>query len=114
VTSSLRPAGSTRRWRRLRVLVLERDGFRCQLHVDAAGRHVEDDDPAAERRCLEYAEHVDHIVERRHGGDDRPSNLRAACRAGNLGRRRADDQTTPGRSSGRPAVTRESPRRWSW
>ena len=29
MSSSLTPKGSTRRWRRIRRLVLERDGFRC-------------------------------------------------------------------------------------
>jgi hypothetical protein len=127
MTSALRPAGSTRRWRRLRVLVLHRDGFRCQLLVDRAGQHVEDDDPAAERLCLEYAEHVDHVIGRRYADAagmvtradgqrmhvDAPSNLRASCAAGNLARPR-NDHATPGRPNGGRRVTENAPRRWSW
>jgi hypothetical protein len=131
MTSSLRPAGSTRRWRRLRVLVLHRDGFRCQLWVDSAtGQHV-DDELAAElfspRRCGEYAEHVDHVIGRRYADAagmvtrpdgsrvhvDAPSNLRASCAAGNLGRPR-NDHAMSGRPNGGRPVTQNAPRRWSW
>lgn len=115
MTSALRPAGSTRRWRRLRVLVLCRDGERCQ---------VPDDDG---RLCLAPATlggptagHVDHVIERRHADVhglvqlddgrrvhvDAPSNLRAACASCNL-RRRRDSADHPTRAG--PNV-----RRWSW
>lgn len=129
MSSSLRPTGSTRRWRRLRELVLHRDGFRCQLLVDVAGRHVEDDDPAADRCCLEYAEHVDHVIARRYADAtgmvtradgarvhvDAPSNLRASCAGGNLGRPRVDHHSIGRGDGGRSASTQtQTLRRWSW
>lgn len=118
--SALTPRGSTRAWRRLRAFVLRRDGFRCQMQVAASGRHVEDDDPAAARRCNAYAGHVDHIVERRNADPagfvelpsgarvpvDSPANLRASCATGNLGRR-------PGRRPSSSSQRRESARSWT-
>lgn len=58
---------------RLRALVLERDGFRCQIRGPA---------------CLGVADQVDHIVPRALGGPlwD-PANLRAACHRCNASRR---------------------------
>lgn len=115
MTSALTSSGSTRRWRRLRTLVLLRDGERCQVPTGPDG-------PA----CLAPATlggptagHVDHVVERwradPHGmvttvsGQrvhvDAPSNLRAACAACNLSRARSAERPTPPRPSGR---------RWSW
>lgn len=64
-------AGSTTRWRQIRAYVLRRDGYTCQING-----------PVCTRRATE----VDHIVEKAHGGQDNPDNLRAACRACNLGR----------------------------
>lgn len=110
--SALRPAGSTRRWRRLRSYVLARDGWRCQLWVDAGGRHVEDGDPAAARRCHAYAYHVDHRVERAAGGGDDLDNLRAACMIGNLGRPRPNGRARHGPPGGR-RQTRQSDS-WAW
>jgi 5-methylcytosine-specific restriction protein A len=64
---------STRQWRRLRLLVLDRDLWLCQVN-GPGGKH--------------HATEVDHIVPRGQGGDFwDPSNLRAACRPCNLGRR---------------------------
>lgn len=117
MTSALSVRGSTRRWRRLRTLVLLRDGERCQVPVEPDG-------PA----CLAPATlggptagHVDHVVERRHADVhgmvttlsgarvhvDAPSNLRAACRAHNLGRPR-DGSDVRAPSPG------PNGRRWSW
>jgi len=59
--------GSTRSWRTLRTLILERDGHRCQL-------------------CARPAEHVDHITPVIRGGTDHPNNLRATCARCNLTR----------------------------
>lgn len=59
--------GSTRRWRRLRRLVLDRDQWRCY-------------------RCGRHATHADHIVPYAEGGRDEPANLRAACAGCNLSR----------------------------
>lgn len=66
--------GSTRAWRKLRELVLARDGYRC-TYRDANGR-------CETTRPL----HVDHIVPVAHGGTDDPTNLRTLCREHNLHR----------------------------
>ncbi len=67
--SSLRDTGSTSQWRRLRVMVLRRDNYTCQL-------------------CgIEEATHVDHIVPRRlMAGEavDSLDNLQALCKQCNL------------------------------
>lgn len=52
--------GSTRRWRRLRAIVLARDGHRCAL-------------------CGNYGNDVGHIRARALGGQDVPTNLRVEC-----------------------------------
>lgn len=59
-SSSRRRFGSTRRWRRLRSLVLMRDGHRCAT-------------------CGGYGNDVDHVIPRALGGRDVPSNLRVRC-----------------------------------
>jgi len=83
---SLRPRsrfGSTRRWRRLRALVLARDGQRCAT-------------------CGGYGNDVDHIVPRSLGGLDVPSNLRVRCahcnrsEGGKLGARKQQRREWPG------------------
>ena len=51
--------GSTRAWRRVRLAVLRRDGFRCP--------------------CGAVAVEVDHVVPRELGGADVPGNLRSLC-----------------------------------
>ena len=63
---------SSSSWRRVRLVVLERDGWVCQIRASG---------------CTLAAEHVDHIVPRGLGGHSlAPSNLRAACAKCNLGR----------------------------
>jgi 5-methylcytosine-specific restriction protein A len=57
-------------WPAIRLFVLERDGYRCQIR----GPH-----------CEGTASHADHIVAVAHGGSAHPSNLRAACPTCNLG-----------------------------
>jgi 5-methylcytosine-specific restriction endonuclease McrA len=52
--------GSTRRWRKVRVQVLERDGHRC-------------------RYCGASANTVDHVTPLIVGGSDHDTNLVAAC-----------------------------------
>jgi len=55
-----------RAYRELRLWVLARDGYLCQIHGP---------------RCSRYATQVDHVVARADGGDlFNPANLRAACR----------------------------------
>lgn len=63
--------GSTRRWRRLRAAVLERDGYLCQ-------RPLEDGAP-----CLAPATDAGHIVDWALGGTDDPENLRGECETHN-------------------------------
>jgi 5-methylcytosine-specific restriction protein A len=53
-------------WKRTRLEVLARDGYRCQIRGP---------------KCNGYATEVDHVVARADGGATwNPSNLRAACR----------------------------------
>jgi 5-methylcytosine-specific restriction endonuclease McrA len=55
-----------RDWERVRLLVLRRDNYQCQIRG---------------RRCTEVATVVDHIVPRSKGGSRLDiRNLRAACR----------------------------------
>jgi 5-methylcytosine-specific restriction endonuclease McrA len=60
----LKRNGSTRRWRRVRAHVLERDGWRCTV-------------------CGAPAVEVDHLIPVRDGGSDHPRNLRSVCTAHN-------------------------------
>lgn len=63
------PALWTMAYRRLRLLVLDRDRHECQIRGP---------------RCTRYATQVDHIVARCDGGAVYdPTNLRAACAACN-------------------------------
>ncbi len=56
---------SDREWRRIRLLVLARDDYRCQLRG---------------RRCTGDATAVDHIIPLSKGGSRLdPRNLRASC-----------------------------------
>ena len=50
-------------WKRLRVAILQRDGYQC-----------------AAPGCTSRALVVDHITSPRSGGSDVPSNLRSLCR----------------------------------
>lgn len=52
-------------WAVRRLRILRRDGYRCQVPLDAGPR------------CLEPAGEVDHIE---HGDNHEPENLRAICR----------------------------------
>lgn len=84
----LRKTGSTRAWRRLRAVILARDGHVCQ---------IPDYTPDGEI-CGAPATHVDHIVQRWAGGTDAPANLRAACAPCNLKRGgRLDPYAPPSR-----------------
>lgn len=52
-------------WRKLRLVILARDGYECQMRGD---------------KCTGAGDCVDHIVPVSQGGDFfSPSNLRAAC-----------------------------------
>lgn len=63
--SALRSNGSTTQWRKLREVVIKRDGGTCQA-------------------CGQPGEHVDHVVPRRLGGTDELSNLQLLCKQCNL------------------------------
>lgn len=65
--SELSGNGGTRRWRRIRAIILSRDRFQCQVPLPDG------------RLCLEPATVCGHILARIDGGDDHPSNLRAEC-----------------------------------
>ncbi len=59
-------------WRQVRLVVLERDGWRCQIRMGV---------------CTGKATAVDHVVPLSQGGDAfDPGNLRAACKQCNSGR----------------------------
>ena len=69
--SLLKPSGSTRRWRRVRRYVLDRDGWVCHY-------------PVAGGLCLAPANTAGHIIARAEWpagvpGVDDPANLRAEC-----------------------------------
>ena len=73
-------SGSTPAWRRVRLLVLARDGWQCQIKGP---------------RCTGTADTVDHIVPLADGGPMYDlGNLRAACARCNYGRR-TTTPTTP-------------------
>lgn len=108
--------GSTRARRRWRLLVLERDGWRCQV--------PDDDDPT--RTCGAFADHADHVTPLSRGGAELdPANGRAACAHHNLSRgNRTDAQAAASRAARKSS--RQGPRRprssreifpargWSW
>lgn len=83
--SSLRPGGSTTRWRRLRAHVLARDGGVCYVCGQAG------------------ANSVDHVRPRSLGGGDDLANLKAAHLRCNLvkGARLLPDTVT-----GQPSTSR--------
>lgn len=56
-----------------RALVLERNGYTCQMCGVAAG----DKDPYNQNRTVRLT--IGHIVDKSKGGEDVPSNLRAVC-----------------------------------
>jgi 5-methylcytosine-specific restriction endonuclease McrA len=58
-------------WRELRLEILERDGWTCQV-------------------CGGPATQVDHVIPRVQGGASVPENLRAACAACNQAKSMAD------------------------
>lgn len=89
--SLLQPTGSTRAWRRLRLWILTRDAWRCQVWVDDAGNVIESPRP-----------------ETPPAGPDDPAWLRAACPRHNLSR---GDSLTDARPDSR-AEARTT--RWDW
>lgn len=63
----------------LRALVLDRNGFTCQMCGAVAGE-PHPYDPSRKTRL-----HIGHIVDKSQGGEDEPSNLRALCSVCNEG-----------------------------
>jgi hypothetical protein len=61
--------GSTRQWRRLRLVILERDGWTCRIGLAGV--------------CVGKADCVHHVLGRAQTGDD-PRWLQAACSPCNL------------------------------
>jgi 5-methylcytosine-specific restriction enzyme A len=55
----------TSRWQSLRVRVLQRDGYQCQI---------------CGPKCLVQAGEVDHVIPTHLGGPDTMTNSQAACR----------------------------------
>lgn len=56
-----------------RAIVLERNGYTCQMCGTAAG----DADPYNPERTIRLT--MGHIIDKSRGGDDSPGNLRAVC-----------------------------------
>lgn len=71
--------GSTRAWRALRRVVLERDGYRCMLALPGTWRVR----GGGVRQCMGRADCVHHVVGRDVSGDD-PLYMVAACTPCNL------------------------------
>jgi 5-methylcytosine-specific restriction endonuclease McrA len=65
--SALRSSGSTALWRKIRSQVLKRDQDTCYY-------------------CGQYADTVEHLIERSQGGTDSMDNLVAACKKCNYSR----------------------------
>jgi 5-methylcytosine-specific restriction protein A len=66
------PEIHTVKWKRVRLAILRRDEYRCQIQA---------------RGCKQVATTVDHITPRSEGGAMfDPANLRAACTKCNYGR----------------------------
>jgi 5-methylcytosine-specific restriction protein A len=59
-------------WQRLSRRVIERDGGVCQIRGP---------------RCTWWATTTDHVIAKANGGTDDPTNLQAACRPCNSGKR---------------------------
>lgn len=53
------------RWKKLRITILNRDGWTCTY-------------------CGDVATEVDHIIPLKRGGSDDPDNLTSACRTCNI------------------------------
>jgi 5-methylcytosine-specific restriction endonuclease McrA len=72
---------STQAYKRLRLAVLDRDLWLCQVRLEG---------------CTRYATQVDHVVPRHEGGAVwDPANLRASCASCNVRRRLAGRPGSP-------------------
>lgn len=68
-------------WRKLRLVILKRDGYRCQ--------------PCRRKGLLTAATQVDHIVPKAKLGTDHPSNLQAICDSCHEAKTAADNGAAP-------------------
>ena len=73
VSSKRRPAFQRGISKETRAIVLERNGYTCQMCGSAAG----DPDPYNPARTTRLT--LGHIIDKSKGGEDIPSNLRAVC-----------------------------------
>jgi hypothetical protein len=73
LTDKRRPAFKRGISKETRAVVLERNGYTCQMCGLAAG----DLDPYSPGRTIRLT--MGHILDKSKGGDDSPSNLRAVC-----------------------------------
>jgi hypothetical protein len=91
-------SGSTRAWRRLRAVVLDRDGHRCQVDVGMG------------QPCLAPARTVGHVTPRCEGAPllASTSDLRAECETHNY---RAGAQLGNARRRQRAG---SQPATWTW
>ena len=91
---------STSAWKQTRLIVLERDGWRCKIKG---------------ARCTHTATEVDHIIPVIEGGAPLDVlNLRAACKTCNLGRviHRRAELARFALSAGAAVDKRKSSRNW--
>ncbi len=86
---------------RLRAEVLERNHSMCQLCGAVAG------DPD-DRTGRPVRLHVGHIMDKSHGGEDSPGNLRALCSACNQGARNTGQE--PPSAARLKALIRKAPK----
>ena len=73
VSAKRRPAFKRGISKETKAIVLERNGYTCQMCGGAAG----DPDPFNPARTLRLT--LGHIIDKSKGGDDSPNNLRAVC-----------------------------------
>lgn len=78
-TAKPKPAFSREISKELRALILDRNGFTCQMCGAVAGE-PHPYDPSRKTRL-----HIGHIIDKSMGGTDDPSNLRAICSVCNEG-----------------------------
>ena len=82
-TAKPQPAFERALSKETRALVLDRNGFTCQMCGAAAGE-PHPYDPTRKTRL-----HIGHIIDKSKGGNDEPSNLRAICSVCNEGAQNA-------------------------
>jgi hypothetical protein len=88
------PVGSTPAWRRFRLVILERDGYRCRIALEGSWPVF-----GGTARCLGKADCVHHTLGRGVTGDD-PRYCVAACSPCN--RRVGDPTRVPDPSPKKP------------